>query len=201
MNTLWTQISNERKGKVVRDDPGANWGHARYRWLSVDKRYRYLYSLYWGPEDGAVACWILFNPSPADDLGHEKKNHAYLNVMQHISKERLGVDGLTITNLFGLRDSEPDNIHRPVNQRKSLIGTENDYAIAAAVNEARYVLVAWGYNAARHPERVVEVRSILGERDLHCLGRTMHGSHPLHPGRKSFEIPVEPYSWPAEPSS
>jgi hypothetical protein len=188
METLWGEIEKRGSGTVVRDFH-EGWGRRRL-WYSNEPKplYRWLYSLNWGPEDREVACWILFNPSFADDAPPHGR-HPALYQMVHASK-RLGMQGLIIVNLFALRDGSPDVLRVRAAKGEDPIGCENDYAIGLAAQTARSVIAAWGSHGSRCARRASEVIRILSNQELSCLGCTAKGQ-PKYPLYLPHDTPLE----------
>ena len=121
-------------------------------------------------------CWILLNPSTADE-----------NVLDPTLRRcrdfslAWGHEGMIIVNLFGLRATNPKELAAVVDP----VGEDNDEHIAWAVGEADRIMVAWG----THPmtlrfNRRDEVRRILdrASRVVFALKLTRSGApgHPLY---------------------
>jgi hypothetical protein len=137
--------------------------------FSSCRRWRYLLWRCWDASR-PVANFLMLNPSTADEV---KLDPSCTRARRYA--ERWGYGALIVTNLFGWRATDPDQmkaVHDPV-------GAGNDRAILAAAREAALVVCAWGNHGA-HLGRSLAVKKMLGSARLHVL--RMNGSgEPAHP--------------------
>jgi hypothetical protein len=137
--------------------------------FSPCRRWRYLLWRRWD-EKRPVANFLMLNPSTADEV---KLDPSCTRARRYA--ERWGYGALIVTNLFGWRATDPDEMKAA----QDPIGTGNDRAILAAAREAAIVVCAWGNHGA-HLGRALEVKKILRRVRLHVL--RMNGSgEPAHP--------------------
>jgi hypothetical protein len=160
---------------IAKNESGAEFSSCR--------RWRYLLWRRWD-ETKPVANFLMLNPSTADELKLDPSCTRARNYA-----DRWGYGGLLITNLFGWRATDPD-------QMKSVrdpVGKGNDAAILRAARQSAIVVCAWGNHGAHRErgERVVKALR-LSKIHLHCL--KLNGSgHPAHP----LYLPgtLEPVRW------
>lgn len=137
--------------------------------------------------NGKTVCFVMLNPSTADD----KLDDPTIRKCCGFAK-RWGYSGIIVVNLFAFRATDPKDLHELIRQGKLdiAIGEGNDEAIANAANEADLVVMAWGANAARYPNRVADVmRMFLRPR---CIAMTRSG-HPLHPCMAAYTDDPVPF--------
>ena len=147
--------------------------------FSADGLYRYRLSRIWSNHGGLarLACWILLNPSTADQDVLDPTLRRGLGFTK-----ALGLDGMLVVNLFGLRSTDP----RALLAASDPVGPENDEFIQGAVNESELVVLGWGaHEAVRRTGRDLTITAMIrrrGDRTMYCLGRTADGSprHPLY---------------------
>jgi hypothetical protein len=101
-----------------------------------------------------------------------------------------GASGLTMTNLFALRSTDPSalrsmTVGSPVGERN------NDYLIDQA-RRSRLVIAAWGVHGALLG-RDRYVIALLRVVDLRCLGLT-NGGHPKHPLYLRADTRLQPFA-------
>jgi hypothetical protein len=135
--------------------------------FSDDFTYRYLLTRSWG--DGPFVTWVMLNPSIADEMVNDPTVTRCINFSRG-----WGAGGLTVVNLYGLRSTDPSVLA----VHPDPVGPDNDRIIGEHCALSTLVVCAWGAGA-KDPERVEEVRRILGG-GLACLGITK-GGHPRHP--------------------
>lgn len=137
--------------------------------FSPCRRWRYLL---WRQWDAAkpLANFLMLNPSTADEVKLDPSC-----TRARLYAERWGYGALIVTNLFGWRATDPEEMKAA----RDPVGRGNDRAILAAAAEAALVVCAWGNHGA-HGERSARVRELLRGRELHML--RMNGSgEPAHP--------------------
>lgn len=149
--------------------------------FSTCRRWRYLLWRRWD-EAKPVANFLMLNPSTADEVKLDPSC-----TRARLYAQRWGYGALIVTNLFGWRATDPDEMKAA----RDPVGRGNDRAILAAAREAAIVVCAWGNHGA-HRARSEEVRKLLARQALHVL--RMNGSgepaHPLYlPGS------LEPARW------
>ncbi len=140
--------------------------------FSHDGRFRYRLGRRWG--DGAALCFVLLNPSTAD----ETRDDATIRRCIAFAKAH-GYGGLEVANLYAYVATDPADLRRAGHP----VGRDNDAHIAAAARECERVVLAWGVHA-KHLKRPAEVLALLrGLRiEPYCLRLTASG-HPEHPLR------------------
>jgi hypothetical protein len=117
-----------------------------------------------------VANFLMLNPSTADEVKLDPSC-----TRARLYAERWGYGALVVTNLFGWRATEPDDMKAA----KDPVGAGNDRAILAAAREAAIVVCAWGNHGA-HLGRSSKVKALLTKTNLYML--RMNGSgEPAHP--------------------
>ena len=149
--------------------------------FSPCRRWRYLLWRRWD-EDRPAANFLMLNPSTADEV---KLDPSCTRARRYA--ERWGYGALIVTNLFGWRATDPDQMKAV----RDPVGRGNDRAIVAAAREAAIVVCAWGNHGA-HLARSMHVRKLLVGTKLHVLRMNASGepAHPLYlPGG------LEPARW------
>ena len=150
---------------VIAGDTGAVFSRCR--------RWRYLL---WRRWDAArpIANFLMLNPSTADEYRLDPSC-----TRARLYAERWGYGALIVTNLFGWRATDPDEMKAA----REPVGRANDAAILRAAHEAAIVVCAWGNHGA-HRERSAHVLQMLSARSvkLHALRVTGSGepAHPLY---------------------
>lgn len=139
--------------------------------FSPCRRWRYSLERIWGP--GQLVNVIGLNPSVADESINDP------TIRRCIGFARAwGYDGLIMTNLFGLRSTDPRGL-----RTDDPVGPDNDRHLVESAQRAGLVIGAWGMNGG-YLSRSVAVCSLLHEAGvtLHCLGETADGQprHPLY---------------------
>lgn len=151
--------------------------------FSPCRRWRYLLWRRWDASR-PVANFLMLNPSTADEV---KLDPTCSRARDYA--ERWGYGALIVTNVFGWRATDPDNMKAAADP----VGPGNDAAIARAARESAIVVCAWGNHGA-HRERAKTVVGILLRNNvkLHALRVNANGepAHPLYlPGK------LKPVSW------
>jgi hypothetical protein len=140
--------------------------------FSRDRTYRYRLGRRWG--QGAAVCFILLNPSTADETREDP------TVRRCIGFARgLGYAALEVVNLYAYVATDPAELRRAGYP----VGRSNDRHIEAAARECERVVLAWGVHAAKlgKPGEVLGLLARAGI-EPHCLRLTASG-HPEHPLR------------------
>lgn len=139
--------------------------------FSACRRWRYLL---WRQWDASlpVANFLMLNPSTADEYQLDPSC-----TRARVYAERWGYGGLIVTNLFGWRATDPDEMKAA----RDPVGRGNNRAILRAAGEAAIVVCAWG-NHGTHLERSTKVLSLLknARAPLHAL-RMNGAGEPAHP--------------------
>jgi hypothetical protein len=116
----------------------------------------------------------MLNPSTADEVKLDPSC-----TRARVYAEHWGYGALVVTNLFGWRATDPDDMKAA----KDPVGTGNDCAILGAAKHSALVVCAWGNHGA-YLERSSQVISLLREKKvpLHALRLNGNGepAHPLY---------------------
>lgn len=142
-------------------------------------RYRFELKRAWG--DGPSICWVMLNPSTAD----EENDDPTIRRVLAFSKG-WGYGSLSVVNLFALRATNPHDLltaDRP-------IGAENDEVIQRCATAAWERVAAWGNVPVRLRGRIAQVRRLTGS--MTCLGHNKDGQpkHPLYVPGNAFLEPL-----------
>src|SRR4051795_10144132 len=113
------------------------------------RRWRYLLWRKWSHRP--IANFLMLNPSTADELKLDPSC-----TRARVYAERWGFGALVVTNIFGWRATDPDDMKAA----KDPVGRGNDAAILRAAREAVLVFCAWG-NHGEQRKRAAEVLSLL----------------------------------------
>ena len=147
------------------------------------RRWRYLLWRRWDAA-GPVANFLMLNPSTADEVKLDPSC-----TRARLYAERWGFGALIVTNLFGWRATDPDEMK----SAKDPVGSGNDAAILFAARRSSLIVCAWGNHGA-HLERSSAVRSSLKKHEvpLHALRLNGNGepAHPLY-----LPASLEPREW------
>lgn len=137
-------------------------------WGGLMRSYRYVLRRQWNARPGV--CWIMLNPSTADENTDDP------TVMKCQTYARLWDYGsITVVNLFAFRATNP----RILPSVQDPIGPENDTHIEREAARAALVVCAWG-NHAKLNMRSTAVRGMLSGIPLHAL-RVTKANEPEHP--------------------
>lgn len=141
--------------------------------------YRYDLTRRWG--NGPTATFVMLNPSTADDTVDDRTIGRCMTFAQ-----REGCSGLVVVNLYAYRATRPIDLWRVVDP----VGPENDDSIRNRTSTCGLVIAAWG--AQREPERVAQVRDLIGARAICALGLTKDGAprHPLYVRGDAALVPM-----------
>jgi hypothetical protein len=136
------------------------------------RKWRYLLWRKWA--DGPVANFLMLNPSTADEVKLDPSC-----TRARLYAERWGFGALVVTNLFGWRATDPDDMKAA----RDPVGFQNDKSIVEAAQQAQLVVCAWGNHGA-HRDRSKKVVALLRRNDisLHVLKLNGNGepAHPLY---------------------
>ncbi len=151
--------------------------------FSSCRRWRYLLWRRWDASK-PLANFLMLNPSTADEL---KLDPSCTRARNYAA--RWGYGGLVVTNLFGWRATDPEEMKAA----RDPVGRGNDAAILRAARECALVVCAWGNHGA-HGERALKVvvKLRFSKIELHFLKMNANG-HPAHP----LYLPgtLEPVRW------
>ena len=137
--------------------------------FSACRRWRYLLWRQWDPAR-PVANFLMLNPSTADEVKLDPSC-----TRARVYAERWGYGALIVTNHFGWRATDPDEMKAV----RDPVGRGNDRAIVQAARESAIVVCAWGNHGA-HLGRSKHVLELLNGVRLHAL--RMNGlGEPAHP--------------------
>ncbi len=140
--------------------------------ISECGKYRYELTRMWDLGSEQVICWVMLNPSTADD----KVDDPTIRRCMGFSR-RLGFNHMQVVNLFGFRTTKPEELLDAPDPTR-----DNQVHLRCSVQASEMVVVAWGILSQRlalmAQPSVAEIRST--GVPLKCLGRTKAG-YPRHP--------------------
>lgn len=116
--------------------------------------------------------WVLLNPSTADATNDDPTNRRGMGFAR-----QWGFGSCVFVNLFAFRTSKPNKMkHAPFP-----IGPDNDTFILSQAHASETIIAAWGSHGP-HRGRAFDVRRLLKDFKLYCLGTTKAGEpkHPLY---------------------
>lgn len=157
--------------------------------FSPDRKYRYTLWRRWGLPmqslfdgndlpplrgESEFVMIIGLNPSTAD----ETKDDPTIRRCQDFAF-RWGYPAMCMTNLFGFRATDPDDMKREPDP----VGQDNNHWLLDTANKASVILCAWG-NHGSHTNRDLTVLNLLlpFREKQQCLKKTKSGQpqHPLY---------------------
>jgi hypothetical protein len=137
------------------------------------RRYRYSLRRRWGA--GAACCFVMLNPSAADETDDDPTIRRCLGFARS-----WGYPALEVVNLFAWRTHEPRRLLGAIDP----VGPANDDAVRRAAGRAGLIVCAWGASlqapGSLARDRAARTMAMLAGRDAVCLGMTK-GGHPRHP--------------------
>ena len=151
--------------------------------FSSCRRWRYLLWRRWDARRPA-ANFLMLNPSTADERKLDPSC-----TRARVYAERWGFGALIVTNLFGWRATDPEEMKAV----KDPVGKGNDDAILRAAREAKIVVCAWG-NHGLYRERSGNVVGFLRSEKIPLTYLRLNSSgEPAHP----LYLPsaLEPVAW------
>ncbi len=115
----------------------------------------------------------MLNPSTADEV---KLDPSCTRARNYAA--RWGYGGLVVTNLFGWRATDPEDMKAA----RDPVGRGNDAAILHAARECALVVCAWG-NHGSHKDRSAKIIDLLRRHHtkLHYLKINGGSGEPAHP--------------------
>lgn len=134
-------------------------------------------------------CWVMLNPSTADDTADDPTIRRVIRFTRDH-----GYEALIVVNLFALRSTDPDQLPH----HQDPIGPHNTDTIRAAIAYSSNVVCAWGSWLATTAAAGRLVRLPVTDyirADLKqplCLGTTKHGM-PRHPLYVPAATRLQPY--------
>ena len=135
------------------------------------RRWRYLLWRCWDARR-PLANFLMLNPSTADEF---KLDPSCTRARNYAG--RWGFGGIIVTNLFGWRATDPDEMKAA----RDPVGRGNDRAILQAAKQSKIVVCAWGNHGA-HLERAGRVVQFLKRDDVELNYLKINASgHPAHP--------------------
>lgn len=157
---------------MVKGDLFTDGGYDNGALLSGCGRYRYCLWRQWGSDRGNYCNFIMLNPSTADA---EVDDPTVTRCIRRAKK--MGYSGLYVTNLFGLRGTDPACLRGCVDP----VGPENDGWIGTTARQSKTVICAWG-NGGLWMGRSAAVKKLLCGIQLHALKISSMGEpgHPLY---------------------
>jgi hypothetical protein len=139
--------------------------------FSSCRRWRYLLWRRWD-EQKPAANFLMLNPSTADEMKLDPSCTRARNYA-----EKWGFGGLVVTNLFGWRATDPDEMKAV----RDPVGKGNDAAILHAARACAVVVCAWG-NHGLHMDRSAAVLKKLKEAGIRLNYLKLNSSgEPAHP--------------------
>lgn len=147
--------------------------------ISDNQLYRYRLWRVWDTKLPTVT-WIMLNPSTADGKEDDPTIRRSIGFA-----EDWGCGGIEVVNLFAYRSTDPKRLL----QVPDPVGRENnDYIISSPKD---LTVAAWGSWAGAREDlakRVREVRKLVEDRAIFCLGRTASGDpkHPVRLGKRTL---------------
>jgi hypothetical protein len=134
------------------------------------RKWRYLLWRKWA--DGPIANFLMLNPSTADEVKLDPSC-----TRARLYAERWGFGALVVTNLFGWRATDPDDMKAA----RDPVGLQNDETILRAARESDLVVCAWGNHGA-HLGRSAAVLSNLRKSRVRLHALRLNGNgEPAHP--------------------
>lgn len=156
--------------------------------LSSDSRYRWWLRRRWAK--GTEIGWIMLNPSTAD------ANQDDPTIRRCVAFSKAwGHGGMVVVNLFATRATDPQALRLRTDfyqdEHEALIGYKNDAVIESELKNCAVIVAAWGNHGALY-NRGAEVRELLGDYRLQCLGltKTLEPRHPLYARADTALVPL-----------
>lgn len=140
--------------------------------MSLDGVYRYELVRDWD-QDKPQLLFIMLNPSTADGCTDD----ATIRKCVGFAKQ-LGYGSISVVNLFAYRATDPKELTKAADP---VSNPYNNVVIRRAASRAGMIIAAWG-NMGEYMDRSLEVRRLLQEYPIYCLGTTKAGEpkHPLY---------------------
>ncbi len=140
--------------------------------FSDDRVYRYRLERRVSPTPTGCVCFILLNPSTADETQDDPTIRRCMGYCK-----AWGYSRLVVVNLFAYRSTDPRELHHAPDP----YGPENGREIFLAAQAADLVVGGWGnhgryWNSGRNIVEMLRHRKVA----VHALGLTKQGE-PVHP--------------------
>jgi len=151
--------------------------------FSKDRLYRYKLWRRWS--DGPTLCWLMLNPSSADEIS----NDPTVERCERRTRQ-MGYGQIVVLNIYAYRATDPAELWKVADP----VGPMNDGTILIQANLAGRVVCAWGNNS--EPERAAAVVAMLRAKlkiELFHLGLTGAGQ-PKHPLYVPYSIKPTPWA-------
>jgi len=139
--------------------------------FSPDRNYRYSLWRRW-EHRAPYALFIGLNPSTAN----EQEDDPTIRRCKRFAAD-WGYGAVYMANLFALRATDPDDMLA----HNAPVGGDNNTWLQNLARDAGIIVCAWGAHGG-HRQRDEEVKCLLAEHNLMCLGITKTGKprHPLY---------------------
>ena len=127
--------------------------------------------------------FIMLNPSTANDTFDDATIRRCVGFAK-----RWGYSGITVTNLFAYRATQPKDLATLLATCGGLriaIGEDNTAHLDREAKNSQLIVCAWGDNCDVLPHRDLDVIAMLRIYDLYCIRRTKKGN-PAHPVRERY---------------
>lgn len=173
--------------------------------FSACRLYRYRLWRVWNDKLPRAA-FVLMNPSTADEINDDPTVQRQSRRVHWWPKLEIAMPpcgGVEILNAFAWRETDSTKLAGLVAKGVDIIGPENDYAIAQAVQKAAVVICGWGMpgnllDRGNRVLRLIRAHNVTP----YCLRLNKDGTpqHPLYLGYdvKPYAIVDRPY--PLKPS-
>lgn len=134
--------------------------------------------------DGPMMCWLMLNPSTADEIDNDPTVERCLR-----RAITAGFGAMSVANIFALRSTDPMGLYT----HPDPVGPDNDTAIIELTTEADLVVCGWGIHGVLN-RRGDTVRQMLDRAGVEprCLLLTDNGQpgHPLYVSYAAKPIPI-----------
>jgi len=158
----------------------------RYADISHNGRYRWSLIRRWA--EGPAVCWIMLNPSTADEQVDDP------TIRSVVARSKgWGFGAAVVVNLYQIRSSDPKRArHWAAVEREPNEMRVNLAGIRECARRCDRIIAAWGAHPWARPWASVVVDVLRAEgRQVWCLGKTKSGA-PIHPlARGRHRVPVE----------
>lgn len=151
--------------------------------FSPCKKYRYRLWRKWS--DNPRVCFVMLNPSTADDIN----NDPTVERCQRRAKA-WGFGAVEVVNIFALRSTNPKVLY---NKDVDPIGDWNNKAIKIASMQAQLIVCGWGKHGSLM-NRGSAVVKLLSEFKLYYLRTNSDGS-PEHPLYIPYSVKPQEWKW------
>lgn len=134
-----------------------------------------------------MVVFMMLNPSMADNKQDDQTTEKCIEYAK-----RWGYGHLEIINLFSYISTDPSDL-----KTLSLditVGSDNDFYIKRALQQAHCIVVAWGEKGTyQKRSKDPKLVALLNEyRDkVYCFGKCKSNNEPQHPSRLSYERSLE----------